>query len=487
MEEDEIAALVPLGRAPPLKIRAVRSWNPPFRMTETCFLLVDKQGVAVQALAKGSEQRSVEARLRIGSCYLMQNYACSKLLPHCNVLTHSTNLIIGGATTFTAIPDNGEIPTSYFDFASRQRMERACDKEVEFIDYNVILINIENKLTTTEKPYVILKVKDCSNEIMYITLWEEIATSVQRFNRPIIQAAADPVIIGLTSLKVRSFNGKLKLQSSAATHVYLNPPSVETLQLRELAKRMLFVLHYAISPIKNGATSAAQNVPKELQQLDLNAVITDGTGSLNAKLYDDAVTQLIGIRCNELIEANPSFELSRIPHIINDQTGKELRLYIQVQRNDKTGNVKCTVSRIVHLQNTTVINSEASADITTKEKQPMIEAASETHAKEHSLSESTSNKPAEQLTAENEVTAQKHAIPTTPQQANVQQSKILQTPKQESVIKPPVTPLQKSTTAVPPQTESTKRQLQFPEDIAGSPCHTTRKPPLSNWLKITMH
>lgn len=91
------------------------------------------KGVAVQALAKDMEQRHVEGRLRIVSCYLMKNYACRKLLLHYNILTHSTNLILGGATIFTAIPRD------YFDFASHSRMEAACDKEHEFISTKHII------------------------------------------------------------------------------------------------------------------------------------------------------------------------------------------------------------------------------------------------------------------------------------------------------------------------------------------------------------
>lgn len=43
---------------------------------------------------------------------------------------------------------------------------------------------------------------------MNVTLWEEIATSLERYNRPAIDVAADPKIIGMTAMKVKLYAGK---------------------------------------------------------------------------------------------------------------------------------------------------------------------------------------------------------------------------------------------------------------------------------------
>ncbi|KAK1414681.1 hypothetical protein QVD17_30431 [Tagetes erecta] len=177
MEDGDVASLVPYGKTPPLKVRAIRKWNPAFRATQTCFLFVDKE--------------------------------------------------------FTPIPDTGEIPRDHFDIATRERMEAACDKDV-LIDYIGILDDTNDKLTIDGKPFVVLKILDCSNQYIHATLWEEIAISLERYARPVIDCAKHPKIIALTALKVKVIGGRIRLQSTAATYVYLHPTLPETHKLLEL-------------------------------------------------------------------------------------------------------------------------------------------------------------------------------------------------------------------------------------------------------------
>lgn len=54
---------------------------------------------------------------------------CRAAKKYCNILTHSSHLILGGATWCTPIADTTDIPRQYFDFATRERMESLCNKD----------------------------------------------------------------------------------------------------------------------------------------------------------------------------------------------------------------------------------------------------------------------------------------------------------------------------------------------------------------------
>lgn len=100
------------------------------------------QGTPIQANAKNTEQRSVEGRLRLGSCYIMTKYGCGDVDTYANILNHSTHLVIGSTTRFTPVADVQEIPRYYFDIASHDGMEAICDKGNETIGMSSLLNQI---------------------------------------------------------------------------------------------------------------------------------------------------------------------------------------------------------------------------------------------------------------------------------------------------------------------------------------------------------
>lgn len=43
IEDNLIADLTSGGDTPPLRIRVLRKWSPPFRKSQTCFIFIDKE------------------------------------------------------------------------------------------------------------------------------------------------------------------------------------------------------------------------------------------------------------------------------------------------------------------------------------------------------------------------------------------------------------------------------------------------------------
>ncbi|KAI3763376.1 hypothetical protein L1987_53833 [Smallanthus sonchifolius] len=64
---------------------------------------------------------------------------------------------------------------------------------------------------------------DASNQDIQVTLWEEVATSSERFDREAIENSPHPAILAVTAMKVTSFLGRLQLKSTFGTFTFVNP------------------------------------------------------------------------------------------------------------------------------------------------------------------------------------------------------------------------------------------------------------------------
>uniref|UniRef100_A0A251TN62 Putative nucleic acid-binding, OB-fold protein n=3 Tax=Helianthus annuus TaxID=4232 RepID=A0A251TN62_HELAN len=179
--------------------------------------------MGIQAFVKGKNCKTLDSKLCLQTCYQIKGYGCTDPDNFTNTLTHPATMNLGNATVITSIPDNENIPKQYFELATRRRMEVQAKTE-----------GIVDKKTHENRPYVVLSLKDCSNQDVTVALWEEIATVKSRFNRAEIEAGAAPVILAMTGLKAKTYYGTLQLSSTSSTHVYLNPQTVETETLKEM-------------------------------------------------------------------------------------------------------------------------------------------------------------------------------------------------------------------------------------------------------------
>lgn len=113
----------------------------------------------------------------------------------------------------------------------------------------------------------------------------------------------------------------------------------------------------------------------------MTGVISDGTGSIDATFFNDAVVQLIGFSCDSLIESSPNLNMQCLPQIIQDSIGTKAQFHLQAHRNDRNGSTRCTINAITLL-----------ADDATKKLKQQSPSAPETPQKNLSLAMSTTIK-----------------------------------------------------------------------------------------------
>ncbi|KAI3812854.1 hypothetical protein L1987_17567 [Smallanthus sonchifolius] len=147
-------------------------------------------GDGIQAIAHGrKDQQFVESSNEIGNCYCIEAYACVEPNRHVNAFV---NMRIGASSSIIPITNTDEFPRQYFNFCSRATL---CDNENVATDYFGILRGIEDKTKKDGNP----------NQDIQVTLWEEVATSNERFDREAIKNSPHPTILAVTAMKVTSF------------------------------------------------------------------------------------------------------------------------------------------------------------------------------------------------------------------------------------------------------------------------------------------
>ncbi|KAJ0545382.1 putative nucleic acid-binding, replication factor A [Helianthus annuus] len=391
MEHPGVSELRPSKSAPTIHVRVLRSWVPDYRDNELPFLLVDQEGLGIQAVTKENDCTNVRSRLQIQRCYEISRYACVAADDFTAVITHPAMIKLGSASVLTPIADTQEFPTQYFDFATRRKMEIEAKKERGIVDFIGIYLKLEDKTSKKGRPYVVFTLRDISNQDMSVALWKEIATSTHRFNRRNIETAASPAIVAFTSLKVNDQND-LQLQSTNATYVFVNPHHLEAELLKEMwqnqephhpALQIMPDNYVPIADLLQLQTTEIEgrtfNIKAEITEtettkgwsytacpkcnqsvLQVNTqwfctrdamqekantmyrifvTLSDNTERIKAVIFDHAGRQLLGLTCEELAEKEDPI------NTLYSLMAKEALMSIQLQHDKRMRTLKCLVNK----------------------------------------------------------------------------------------------------------------------------------------------
>ncbi|KAL4590018.1 hypothetical protein LXL04_002936 [Taraxacum kok-saghyz] len=249
-----------------LHIRILRKWTPFYRKEETWFFAVDKFGDAVLILGEKPNQRFVESKLHLFSCFEIEDYTCSETRGYMKIIMNPIHLNLGMASKILPIPENEDIPKYWFCFASMERLAQPLKPNddlpglisynfVEYIFtfnaykvmgllyvltpsfYEIDVIGFLKNITKLSKgdgqPYARLELTHESGQEITIILWNECIGDSAKFDDSIFDITCQ-----------RSF------ASSAAIHVFLNPPIPKTNELKKrLAEDTLLQSQTSITPI----------------------------------------------------------------------------------------------------------------------------------------------------------------------------------------------------------------------------------------------
>nr|KAJ0215937.1 hypothetical protein LSAT_V11C300152420 [Lactuca sativa] len=156
------------------EVRIVRMWTPQLRNQETWFLAVDKN-----ILGQRKDQGFLQSVLLPSRCYRIEKCGCGIDDRYQKWVNNEIYMAVGITSSITPLPDTVVIP-------------RHCGEDVA------------------------------------ISLWKEFTSASSKFDRIALETATAPVIVAITSVKISTYAGTLRLGTSSATHIYMNPPIPKT-------------------------------------------------------------------------------------------------------------------------------------------------------------------------------------------------------------------------------------------------------------------
>ncbi|KAL8195698.1 hypothetical protein R6Q57_025451 [Mikania cordata] len=78
----------------------------------------------------------------------------------------------------------------------------------------------------------------------------------------------------------------------------------------------------------------------------LQATISDDTCSNNATLFDEVVKILVGIECADLVTKSTSTDMTSIPLLVLEISGKTTKFHAQASKDTRLGAIRCVVNKV---------------------------------------------------------------------------------------------------------------------------------------------
>ncbi|CAH1426354.1 unnamed protein product [Lactuca virosa] len=211
-----------------LQVRILRTWTPQIRSYETWFLAVDKHGDTIQILGQKKDQGHIKSILTISNCYTISDYACAEPDEYQNCIGKEIYISVGNASSICRIPDTRIIPTTSFRFISKIQIPDYVKQDPDFLG---VFVKFRELTTKNKEPYTLLILTTESDEEIAIGLWKECTNVVEKFDRNLIEATPAPTVLAVTNAKIMTVAGALKVGTTSASHVYINPSIPETAAL----------------------------------------------------------------------------------------------------------------------------------------------------------------------------------------------------------------------------------------------------------------
>ncbi|PWA66851.1 hypothetical protein CTI12_AA323970 [Artemisia annua] len=129
-EKVNLMDLKPADLDKPLELKVYRKWTsknvPDPNPTGLCFILLGRDGSAIQANVQLWDMRQFDTKLQVGSCYRIERYGCKKTDNWQRTLNNPLTLLFGRYTQATPIEEEG-FPDHYFNFAAYNELGQRAD------------------------------------------------------------------------------------------------------------------------------------------------------------------------------------------------------------------------------------------------------------------------------------------------------------------------------------------------------------------------
>ncbi|KAI5350890.1 hypothetical protein L3X38_003781 [Prunus dulcis] len=218
-------------------------------------ILVDQKTDAIQASVKEIDYDFVAPKIKAGSIYEITHFHTGRNKPSHKIVPHVAQLFFNARTTFKELPTiQPHIPRHRFYLVDYTQLSTRIDKIdilTDVFGHITAIQPLEQKMVGNERleDKCEVCIENIRKENVRITLW---GNTAKTFDSQALQQLTSPIFAAFTSLKVKQFQGKIVLNSSVSTLIFINP------DIQELA---------AYKTIFNDSTHAIKMMPSSAAQL----------------------------------------------------------------------------------------------------------------------------------------------------------------------------------------------------------------------------
>ncbi|BBH02471.1 early nodulin-like protein 7 [Prunus dulcis] len=227
-----------------LKVRICRMWRPKLIGSNDQFgglqcILVDQKTDAIQASVKEIDYDFVAPKIKAGSIYEITHFHTGRNKPSHKIVPHVAQLFFNARTTFKELPTiQPHIPRHRFYLVDYTQLSTRIDKIDILTDVFGHITGIqplEQKMVGNERleDKCEVCIENIRKEDVRITLW---GNTAKTFDSQALQQLTSPIFAAFTSLKVKQFQGKIVLNSSVSTLIFINPDIQELAAYKTMFK-----------------------------------------------------------------------------------------------------------------------------------------------------------------------------------------------------------------------------------------------------------
>ncbi|KAL3654635.1 hypothetical protein CASFOL_001620 [Castilleja foliolosa] len=196
-----------------IEVRVLRKWTAKGKK-ELCYQFIDTYGDCIEATADVKQEEHFDTVIQLQSCYKVSGYIATSPRTYMATVDHAASLVIGRKARFEPATDQS-IPSAYFSFATYDMLKGRIRDSRLLTDY---IGRVEaNSLRSTSKEKVLRKIllQDELKKQVEITLWPD---KIHLIGDEVIPGD----IVAITSTMVTEYNGRLQLESTHLTTVFIN-------------------------------------------------------------------------------------------------------------------------------------------------------------------------------------------------------------------------------------------------------------------------
>ncbi|XP_004309333.1 PREDICTED: replication protein A 70 kDa DNA-binding subunit-like [Fragaria vesca subsp. vesca] len=252
-----ISAIQPMQNGITIQVRVSRMWrgkifSPVERFDGLQCVLVDKHNDAIHALIKEADYEDVKEKILAGNVYQISKFFSRENQDKYIVIQHEAQLLFNNRTQFLPMPQLlPSIPQYWFDFVDFDDVPMRKNNDTILTDLigRLKLVYGSENTVIDGRPAVkrLIYIQNTRKQDLKVTLWGTLASE---FDADMIRALPPPVMIVLTSTKVRYFDTAI-INTGMSTCVFINPSIPETDEYKARFNKPYHALKILTAPARH--------------------------------------------------------------------------------------------------------------------------------------------------------------------------------------------------------------------------------------------